>query len=85
MEVLMCVCVLPGVDPVGGSRPPEKFAHVLSDTLPQDVAGALTLLTAAHHKLVEVGSAAVHRLHGDDGRRTVAWGTERQRIFIYLT
>lgn len=73
----VCSCS-PGVDPVGGSRPPEQFAQVLSDTFPQDVAGALTLFTAAHHKLVEVGSAVVHRLHGDDGCRTVAGGTERQ-------
>lgn len=70
------MCVLPGVDPVGGSRSPEQFAQVLPDTLPQDVAGALALFTAAHHKLVEVGSAAVHRLHGDDGCRTVAGATE---------
>lgn len=75
------MCVLPGVDPVGGSGSPEQFAQVLSDTFPQDVAGALTLLTAAHYKLVEVGSAAVHRLHGDDGCRTVAGGTERYKIF----
>ncbi len=71
--------VSPGVDPVRGSGPPEQFAQVLSDAFPQDVTGALTLLTAAHHKLVEVGSAAVHRLHGDDGCRAVAAGTKRHR------
>lgn len=83
MKVLkcVCVCVSPGVDPVGGSGPPEQFAQVLFDTLPQDVAGALTLLAAAHHKLVEVGGAAVHRLHGDDGCCAVAAGTERQEVF----
>lgn len=70
------MCVSPGVDPVGGSRPPEEFAQVLSDTFPEDVAGALTLLAAAHHKLVKVGGAAVHWLHGDDSRRAIAGGTE---------
>lgn len=75
------MCVSPGVDPVGGSRPPEQLAQVLSDTFPQDLAGALTLLAAANHKLVEVGSATVHWLHGDDGCCTVAGGTERWKIF----
>lgn len=74
MKMLKSVCVLPWVDPVGSSRPPEQFAQVLSDTLPEDVAGALALLTAAHYKLVKVGSTAVHWLHGDDGCRTVAAG-----------
>lgn len=45
----LCVRVLPGVDPVGGSRPPEEFAQVLPDAVPQDVADALTLRAAAHH------------------------------------
>lgn len=46
------------------------------------MAGALTLLTAAHHKLVKVGSAVVHRLHGDDGCRTIA--EESEFRFMYL-
>lgn len=79
------MCVSPGVDPVGGSGPPEQFAQVLSDTLPQDVAGALTLLTAAHHKLVEVGSAAVHRLHRDDGCSAVAGGEVGKQIQIHMS
>ena len=77
----VCVCVVPRVDPVGGSGPPEQFAQVLSDTLPQDVAGALALFAAAHHKLVQVGRAAVHRLHGDDGCRAVAGGV-RERLSL---
>ncbi len=75
------MCVSPGVDPVGGSRPPEQFAQILSDAFPQDVAGALTLLTAAHHKLVKVRGAAVHGLHGDDRCCTVAAGTKRYKMF----
>lgn len=80
MKILtfLCVCVSPGVDPVGGSRPPEQFSQVLSDAFPQDVAGALTLFTAAHHKLVQVGSAAIHWLHGDYGYCAVAGGRGRQ-------
>lgn len=69
---------LPGVDPVGGSGPPEQLPQILSDTFPQDVTGALALFTAAHHKLVKIGGAVVHRLHGDDRNRTVAGKAERQ-------
>lgn len=64
--------VSPGVDSIRALGPPEKFAQVLCDTLPQDVAGALALLTAAHHELIQVRSAAVHALHGDDGCCSVA-------------
>lgn len=73
------MCVSPGIDPVGGPGPPEQFAQVLSDTFPQDMAGALTLFTAADYKLVKVGSAVVHRLHGDDGCRAVAGGKNGRR------
>lgn len=78
-----CLCVwvnvIPWVDLVGGSGPPEQFAQVLSDTLPQNLAGTLALLTAAHHKLVKVRSAAVHRLHGDDGCCAVTGGGGAER------
>lgn len=68
------MCVSPGVDPVGGSGPPEELPQVLSDTLPQDVAVTLTLLTAANHELIQVWRPAVHVLPGDDGSRAVAGG-----------
>lgn len=41
--------------------------------------GTLTLFAAAHHKLVKIGGAVVHRLHCDDGNRTVAGKSERQQ------
>lgn len=56
----------PRVDAVGGSGPPEELAQVLADALPQDLAGALALLAAAHHKLVQVKCATAHTLCGDD-------------------
>lgn len=77
----VCTCS-PGVDLVGGSWPPEQFAQVLFNTVPQDVTGALTLFAAAHHELVKVGSAMVHRLRGDDGCRTIA--EESEFRFMYL-
>lgn len=70
-KAAITVFKIPWIDSVGGSGPPEQFTQVLSDALPQDMTGSLTLLTAAHNKLVKVGSAAVHWLHGDDGRRAV--------------
>lgn len=72
--------VSPGVDPVGGSGPPEQLPQVLFDALPQDLAGALALLTAPHHKLVQVRSAAVHGLHGDNGCSVVAGGHRGQKM-----
>lgn len=42
------------------------------------MAGTLTLFAAAHHKLVQIGGAVVHRLHGDDGNRTVAVEDSRE-------
>lgn len=71
MSCSQFLCSVPGVDLVSGSGPPEQFAQVLSDTFPQDLAGALTLLTAAHHKFVEVGSATVYWLHCDYGSSAV--------------
>lgn len=70
-KAAITVFEVPRVDLISGSGPPEQFAQVLSDTLPQDLAGALTLLTAAHNKLIEVGSATVHWLHGNYGCCTV--------------
>lgn len=57
----------------------------MSDALPQDVAHALALLTAAHHKLVQIRSAAVHRLHCDDGCCVVAERTQRQFMWLQHT
>ena len=68
--------VSPGVDAVGAAGPPEEAPQVLADALPEDLAGALALLAAAHHKLVQVGSGTAHWFLGDDGRRAVARGHE---------
>lgn len=70
--------VSPGIDPVGGSWPPEQFAQVLSDAFPQEVTGALALFTAAHHKLIQVRGSVIHRLHGDD-RCCVVAGVKGER------
>lgn len=74
----------PGVDAVGGTGPPEELAQVLPDALPQDLAGALALLAAAHHKLVQIGCITAQRLPGDDGCCTVPAGDRTFHVVVYL-
>lgn len=76
--------VLPWINSVGCSGPPEQFAQVLLDTLPQDVTGPLSLLAAAHHKLVQIRSATIYWLHGNDGCCTVAGGAQTQHFVVSI-
>lgn len=54
VKAAFTVFEVPGRDPVAGPGPPEEFPQVSPDAFPQDEAGSLALLTAAHHKLIQV-------------------------------